>query len=99
MEDAEEWKVIDGYEKYKVSDKGRVMSLTGYANKEERIMKQIVNGNGYRKLKLLKEDKIKNMLVHRLVALSFLENPDNKKWVKHIDGNRLNNRVDNLLWF
>lgn len=99
MDNAEEWKVIDRYEKYKVSNKGRVMSLTSYRKGEEMIMKQPINGNGYRKLNLLKKGKRKNMLVHRLVAFAFLDNPDNKKWVKHIDGNRLNNRVDNLLWF
>lgn len=53
---------------------------------------------GYRSLVLSIDGIHKDVLVHRLVALTFIPNPDNLPQVDHIDGNRDNNRVDNLRW-
>ena len=92
MTDIEIWKtaVYDGelYEKlYKVSNWGRVRSLI-----TNRILKQ-GNVNGYLKVTLCKNKKEKNCLVHRLVAETFLENPENKPQVNHIDEDKTNNFV------
>lgn len=52
----------------------------------------------YYKVALPYNKKQKDFLVHRLIALVFIPNPDNKPYVNHIDGNRLNNAVNNLEW-
>ena len=89
------WKEID--ERYSVSNLGRVKS--NYANKE-RILKPWKNVYGYLMVDLRHGDSRKGMLVHRLVALAFIENPDpeNFKEVNHKDENKTNNCVDNLEW-
>ena len=53
---------------------------------------------GYRTIGLWKNGFCKNICVHRLVAQAFIPNPENKPQIDHIDGNPLNNKVDNLRW-
>lgn len=94
------WKDIENYEGiYQVSNLGRVKSLERKHNPIEKIMTAYVNhSNGYFQIGL-KKNKTRTMnKVHRLVALAFLSNPENKKTVNHIDGNKLNNNVENLEW-
>lgn len=89
----DEWKEVVGYEGlYKVSDKGEV-----YTVKNNIMMKQRKKGIYYT-VNLRKNDKSKNYFVHRLVAIAFIPNPDNKLVVNHIDRNGLNNNIKNLEW-
>lgn len=90
----ENWKPILGYEGlYLVSDEGKVMNaLTG------RVLKERDNGSGYKKVELWKNHKGKRMYIHRLVAISFINNPEGKTEVNHIDGNPKNNKAENLEW-
>lgn len=93
----EEFRPLKDYEGlYEVSNYGRVKSLKidNGINKHEqtKILKQSINMNGYYILNLTNKSK----RVHRIVALSFLENPYNYRCVNHKDGNKLNNRIDNL---
>ena len=76
---------------YFITDKGEVFS-----NKSGKLkrLKATNNGDGYECIKINK----KTYRVHRLVATSFIENPDNKPQVNHKDGNKLNNNVSNLEW-
>ena len=88
------WKDIEGYEGlYKVSNMGNVKSLK-YG--KERILKAQDDGHGYLKVFLWKDGKKKNCRVNRLVAIAFLENPDNLPEVNHKDENPKNNCADNL---
>lgn len=99
------WKDIPGYEGlYQASTYGRIKSLRRYRfnhNKkqivEERILKPGVV-NGYLRVALWKDAKQKNILVHRLIALTFISNPNNYKEINHKDETRQNNHVDNLEW-
>ena len=91
----ERWKTIyiDCREtNYEVSNKGRIRN-----NKKE-IIKLSVNRDGYQKFNLCTGYKTYTKTVHRLVALAFIPNPDDKPFVNHIDGNKLNCVDINLEW-
>ena len=97
------WKPVLGYEDlYEVSSKGRVRKLrfiNNYVNKEKIFEISLKNnGTGYYKVFLYKNGKKCQKLVHRLVAEAFLERPEGKDFVNHIDGNKKNNNVENLEW-
>ena len=79
--------------KYAVSSDGKVINLkTGY------IMKPFINHKGYHVVHLSHNKKSYTIPIHRLVALEFIPNPDNKPQVNHIDGVKSNNSVQNLEW-
>lgn len=88
----EDWRKIEGFENFYVSNLGRVRNV-----KSNKILKENIK-NGYAYVGLTEGTKQKSCRVHRLVANAFIDNPENKKYVNHIDGNKLNNRVDNLEW-
>lgn len=94
----EEWRVIKGYEKYQVSNHGRVKSFNKHNHREEKIMSLTNNGYGYLIVCLRDGNCRKNHYVHRLVAEAFLDNPNNLPQVNHKDYNRKNNHVNNLEW-
>lgn len=92
----ETWKHIKNYEKYQISNFGRVKSL----NRKKEIILKLAKTLNYLKVTLQKNGKSKTFSVHKLVAETFLENknPIEFKIVNHIDGNKLNNKVYNLEW-
>lgn len=89
----EQWKQIKGYDNYECSTEGRIRN-----KKTGRILKEQVNCNGYKTLTLYQNKYAKNERVHRIVASTFIYGKYYGKDVNHIDGNKLNNRVDNLEW-
>lgn len=92
----EEWVEIKGYDsKYYVSNLGRVKSVK---YRRPRILKPRLDNHGYYRVALVNGKRIKECKIHRLVAEAFIENPYNKPTVNHIDGNKRNNRVENLEW-
>ena len=100
---SEQWKSIEGYEGlYEVSNLGRVKALArthrhGHRH-PERIMSQSVS-RGYPKVELSAADGSRRSIpVHRLVCAAFYDNPEDKRCVNHIDGDKANNHVSNLEW-
>ena len=87
------WKQIQGYPNYEISICGHVRNL-----KTKKILKQRINDNGYYCIKLSKNNKDKTLKIHRLVALNFIPNIDNKKCVDHINNLKLDNTISNLRW-
>lgn len=105
------WTSVPGYEGfYEVSSMGRVRSVSRWVpcvrNPEKkqfyhgRVLKPGVNMNpyGYLQVNLSKRGKTKPGLVHRLVAMAFIPNPDSLREVNHINGDKHDNRVVNLEW-
>lgn len=91
----EQWKSITGFEGfYEVSNKGRVKSLISNGL----IMKTYIINSGYEALKLTVNKKVSSRSVHRLVAREFCEGYSEELDVNHKDGNRLNNKSENLEW-
>ena len=92
----EEWRPVKGYEGlYEVSNMGRVKSFHRH---QIIIRKQRVDHSGYMRVCLNKDGTCNTKLVHRLVAIAFIQNPNNYEIVNHKDGNKKNNAVDNLEW-
>lgn len=95
----EVWKNVEGYEGYYlVSNYGRIKSF--HRNKKGRVIKpSVMNvGAGYEQVGLYKNGIQKKILLHRLIAETFIANPDNLPFVNHIDENKINNSAENLEW-
>ncbi len=94
----EEWKAIAGYQgKYLISNMGRCKSLK---NRSAKILTAFANNKGYLRVALCQDGQPKYLLVSRLVAEAFCPNPDpeNARTVDHIDGDKQNNKAENLRW-
>jgi hypothetical protein len=97
----EQWTDIQGYEGlYQVSNLGRIKSLNYRKTGKEKILEPYEDKDGYFRVGLYNQNtkKTKIYSVHRLVALMFILNLENKPVVNHIDCNKQNNCVDNLEW-
>lgn len=105
----EVWKDIPNYEGlYQASTLGRIKSLKRTAKKEykgNRIVKEIImegtaNQDGYLKVHFKNKERgiDKGLFIHRLIAETFIPNPDKLPQVNHKDGNKKNNNINNLEW-
>ena len=87
-------KPIEGYEDtYAVSDEGYVINIL-----TQEIISPWINNKGYLCVDLHKNGKRKHMLLHRLIAMAFVDNPYNYPIVLHLDNNKLNVKPSNLRW-
>lgn len=103
----EEWKTIPGYEGlYEVSSYGRVRSVDRYVKylngmihlHKGKVLSPGIRSDGYLQVSLCCNGKYKTISVHRLIAQTFLPNPDNLPMINHKDEDKTNNNVDNLEW-
>lgn len=103
----EVWKDIPGYEScYQASNLGRIKScnrLVKYKNGKtqpikEKILKQNISTSGYLQVSLCKNNIREKVMVHRVIAITFIENKENKPTVNHINEIKTDNRVENLEW-
>ncbi|MGX5581961.1 NUMOD4 domain-containing protein [Bacillus cereus] len=105
----EVWKPVKGYEGlYKVSNQGRVKSLDRKVKAVKRGKEYEITVKGklfsmpesakYYTITLHKEGKPEQKVVHRMVAEVFVENPEGKPFVNHIDADKHNNKASNLEW-
>lgn len=105
------WKPCPEYEShYEISNLGNLRSKRVFIPndsifgelkgtwKKKKIKNQTYNRDGYKTSKLCKEGKCRRLTIHRLVAKAFIPNPEGLSQVNHIDGNKDNNKVDNLEW-
>ena len=89
------WKTINGFSNYEISDQGEVRNKT-----TKYILKGRLSKSGYLQVSIKKDEtgKFINQYIHRLVASHFLNNEENKREVNHKDGNKINNTLENLEW-
>ena len=87
-----EWRDIPGYEGlYQASNTGEIRN-------KRKVLSQFLNNNGYKRVNFTIKGIKTKPLVHRLIALAFVENPNNYTDVNHKDNCRTNNNSDNLEW-
>lgn len=108
VEVGEIWKDIADFPNYQISNQGRVKSKERFtkvgiknvkrAKRKEKILKLSHNAKGYTQTILYRDKKPYPIKIHRLVAIYFIPNKENKPQVNHKDGNKDNNCVTNLEW-
>lgn len=97
------WKPIKDYPDYEVSSLGRARSYRKERCSVRQSYTTIMNGglssNGYRKISIRNKDGMKSVWLHRIILLTFTEEPLDKKYeAGHIDGDHTNNCLTNLKW-
>lgn len=93
-----EWKPIKYFDGYFINELGEVKSSRSFKGTKEIILKSHKNQQGYIVYNLMKNGKSYLKPLHRLLIETFKENKDNLPCINHIDGNKLNNSLDNLEW-
>jgi len=95
----EEWRPIKGYEGlYEVSNTGRIKSHLELCRVKNKLLKGFKMEKGYIRVSLSKNKIFKTYSIHRLVAIVFIPNIENKPDINHIDNNPSNNNINNLEW-
>jgi hypothetical protein len=101
------WKPVYGYEEYyEVSNLGNIRTIERFVVlpthsylKKQKMLTQFKDGRGYNHVKLYDgKGKPKSFTTHKVVAITFLDNPECHPEINHKDGNKLNNNLDNLEW-
>tara|TARA_R110000824_G_scaffold92450_1_gene224290 strand:- start:422 stop:895 length:474 start_codon:yes stop_codon:yes gene_type:complete len=88
---------IPGYENYTITRDGVVTSKARNTTRGGPL-KVFLSAHGYKRVILTKDGKQRGWMVHQLLAKTYIENPENKPYIDHMDQNKLNNSLDNLRW-
>ncbi len=95
----EQWKDIQEYKGlYQISDYGRVRRIKGHLCRKTRVLKLVLNTNGYPSIQLWANNKYTTNRIHTLVLATFVGPKPSKMECRHLDGNPTNNRLNNLKW-
>lgn len=90
----EVWRIIENCDNFKINNFGVVKNIS-----KNRKLKQSVNAGGYKFVSLVNNNgKRQNHLIHRLIAIQFIENLTNKLCIDHINNDRTDNNIKNLRW-
>jgi len=93
MSNEKRWAIVPDYPKYKISTDSEVVNIvTGNP------VSVSTHKHGHRVFRVWKNNTTKLLKVYRIKAICFIPNPENKKQVNHLDGNRLNESLENLEW-
>ena len=84
---------IENYENYIIFENGDLLNIL-----KGRMNKFSINKEGYKDIRLCKNGKQKHFRLHRLLALAYIPNPENKEYIDHINRDKLDNRLENLRW-
>lgn len=87
-----DWIIIDNFPSYKINSDGIVININ-----TNKVLKHCIN-NGYYDVTLTKNKRHYRIKIHRLLANAFIPKVEDKPYIDHIDGNKLNNSIDNLRW-
>ena len=90
------WKPLTVNNVYQISNLGNIKSLSRKHQLNDKLLKP--NKQEYLSVSISKDGKSKRFKIHRLIAIEFIPNPENKPIVNHIDGNKYNNAIYNLEW-
>ena len=89
-----EYRCIENYPNYMISNKGNVMNIN-----TKKILKGKIGSSGFLNVNLWNDNKFKSVTIHSLVGKAFVENPLNYHFLIHIDNDKLNNNYDNLFYY
>ena len=93
-----EWKQIKDFDGYFINVEGQIKSTRSFKGTQEKILKPSKNQQGYITYNLMRGGKVYEKPLHRLLMETFIPNINNLPCINHIDGNILNNSLDNLEW-